>query len=146
MSKANCSSCIRLSNTPRNLSSSPSLRDAINDDSPSFIPSLFKHSPLLTWMTAHFLEFHSNPISLIADLIDFRTLPSLLSEAAITFKSSIYNKCVMLVLMGLERQYPSVALSFHATGLIQNVNNRGQRLSPWGSPLLNRIKYDFSKP
>ena len=97
-------------------------------------------------MVEHFFGFHCSPISSIADLVDFSTVFNLLSEAAKIFKSSMYNRSVTLVLIGLDNVYPSVALTFRAMGFKHRVNSLGHKASPWGRPLLNFIISDFSRP
>ena len=99
----------------------------------------------LTWMVEHFFGFHCSPISSIADLVDFSTVFNLLSEAAKIFKSSIYNRSVTLMLIGLDSMCPSVALTFHVMEFIHRVNSLGHKASPWGRSLLNFIISDFSR-
>ena len=87
-------------------------------------------TPFLTWMVEHFFGFHCSPISSIADLVDFSIVFNLLSEAAKIFKSSIYNRSVTLMLIGLDSKYPFVALTFHAMGFIHRVNSLGHNSLP----------------
>ena len=75
----------------------------------------------------------------MAPLVSFGARFSLLSEAAKTFRSSIYRRSVTLTPIGLDNRYPSVARRRHATGFRHSVNYLGHKASPWGSPFMNLI-------
>ena len=103
------------------------------------------NTPFLMCATAHF-SFQTRPMSSIAVLITLKNLFNLLCYAQKTSIASTYNSCVVYPSMGFHSFYPSVALSFHAIGLIHSVKSFGQRTSPCGSPLLKYITSDVSCP
>ena len=140
------SSWTKLSRTPRNLYCFPSSSDG--NLPPAISPPKFSWEwiPLLIWTTAHFLGFHCSPMSSIATCVDSSTQFNLVSLAANTLRSSIYNRSVTVALIGLDNLYPSEALIFQATGFKQIVKSLGQSASPCGSPFLNIIGSDTSHP
>ena len=103
-------------------------------------------APLFTCTTEHFFGFQWRPISCIAPLVSFSTQFSLLSEAAKTFRSSIYRRSVTLTPIGLDNRYPCVARRRHATGFRHSVNKLGHKASPWGSPFMNLTFLEGSRP
>ena len=84
----------------------------------------------------HFFLFQIRPISSIAVFVTLSTLSSLLCDAAKTFMSSTYSKCVIFPSIGFDSFYPSVALRFHVIGVMHIVKSLGQSASPCGRPLL----------
>ena len=48
--------------------------------------------------------------------------------------------------IGLDNRYPSVARRRHATGFRHSVNSLGHKASPWGSPFMNLIFLEVSRP
>ena len=103
-------------------------------------------APLFTCATEHFFWFQWRPISCISPLVSFSTQFSLLSEAAKTYRSSIYRRSVTLTPIGLDNRYPFVARRLHATGFRHSVNNLGHKASPFGSPFMNLIFLEVSRP
>ena len=119
-----------------------SLRYPITDDWSSFRSSdSCVWTPLLTSITLHFMGFQWRPISSIAAYVDLRILLSFVSDAAKTLRSST-SRLVTFELIGFDILYPSVELSFQATGFRNSVNSCGHSASPWGSPLLKRIGWE----
>ena len=103
-------------------------------------------APLVTCTTEHFFWFQWRPISCMSPLVSFSTRFSFFSEAAKTFRSSIYRRSVTLTSVGLNNRYPSVARRRDATGFRHRVNNLGHKASPWGSPFTNVIFLEVSRP
>ena len=101
---------------------------------------------LFTCTTEHFFWFQWRPISYIAPLVSVSTRFSFLSGEAKTFTSSIYRRSVTLTSIGLDNRYPSVARRRHALGFRHSVNNLGHKASPWGSPFMNLIFLEVSRP
>ena len=85
--------------------------------------------------TAHF-PFHFKPKHSMSTLTDLRTPSSLLSDAANTSKSSIYNRCVVFRLIRFGNLYPLVALRFQTIAFRHKVKSLGQNASPCGNALL----------
>ena len=140
------SSWTRVSRTPSNLYYLPSSRVGTLSPTISLPKFCWEWTPFLIWTTAHFLGFHCNPMSSIAACVGSRTQFNLLSDAANTLRSSIYNGSVTLALIGLDSLYPSKALIFQVKGFKQIVNSLGQSASPCGKPFLNTIGSEPSCP
>ena len=84
----------------------------------------------------HFFSFQIRPISSMAVFVTLSTLSSLLCDAAKTFMSSTYSRCVIFPSIGFDSLYPSVDLRFHAIRLMHIVKSLGQSASACGRPLL----------
>lgn len=69
-------------------------------------------------------------MSCFAELVDLKTVCSLAVDQTYTLRSSMYSRYVILVPLGLDYLYPTVALKGQATGFIHSVKRRGQRASP----------------
>ena len=82
----------------------------------------------------------------MSSLTDLRTLRSLLSDAANTFKSSMYKRSVIFRLIGFDNLYPSVALRFQAIGFRHKVKSHGQNELSCCNPLWKIIISDVSIP
>ena len=103
----------------------------------SDVPSSHLESDILC-ATAHF-PFQFKPKHSKSTLTDLRTPSSLLPDAANTFKSSMYNRCVVFRLIHFDNLYPSVALRFQAIAFRHKVKSLGQNASPCGNALLKVI-------
>ena len=104
----------------------------------SDVPSSHLESDTLC-ATAHF-PFHFKPKHSMSTLTDLRTPSNLLSDAANTFKSSMYNRCVVFRLIRrFDNFYASVALRFYAIAFGHKVKSLGQNASPCGNALLKVI-------
>ena len=102
--------------------------------------------PRFTITTAHLLSFHRSPMSPIVACTSLNTTFTLASQVAQTFRSSTYKRSMIFALVGFDRRQPSDACNFQAMGFIHNVNNFGQRASPCGSPLANKMRSDNFVP
>ena len=57
-----------------------------------------------------------------------------------------YSRWVILLDIGFDSLFLSVARTFHAIGFKHNMNSIGQSASPWGGPFLKRIVGEISLP
>ena len=88
--------------------------------------------------TAHF-PFRFKPKDSMSTLTDLRTPSSLLSDAANTFKSSMYNRCVVFKLIRFDNLYASLAFRFQAIAFRHKVKSLRQHASPCGNAVLKVI-------
>ena len=72
-------------------------------------------------------------------------LLNFVSDVAKTLRSST-SRLITFELIGFDILYPSVELSFQATGFRNSVNSCGRSASPWGSPLLKWIGWEVFSP
>ena len=82
----------------------------------------------------------------MSSLTDLRTLRSSHSDAANTFKSSMYKRSVILRLIGFDNLYPSVVLKFQATGFRHKVKSLRQNELSCYNTLWKIIISDVSIP
>ena len=104
-----------------------------------------KH-PLFTCSTAHLFSFHFKPTHSMSSLTDLRTLRSVLSDAANTFKSSMYKRSVIFRLIAFDNLYPSAALRFQAIRFRHKVRSLRQDELSCCNPLWKIIISDVSVP
>ena len=82
----------------------------------------------------------------MSSLTDVRTLSSLLSDAANTFKSSMYKRSVISRLIGFDNLYLLVVLRFQAIGFRHKVKSLRQNELSCCNPLWKIMISDVSFP
>ena len=98
------SSCLMFSSTPRDLLLEPFFKLSIIFDSPTFILSDSWRHPCLTCATANLFSFQWGPISFIVSLVSSITPSNFPPDDAEVFKSSIYNRSMILAPICLGRR------------------------------------------